>query len=131
VVLSKQRGLWRAEITDAGRRYLASLDAAEKAHLYRLADVPTVYAGTALPEELQVILDHLESLPGVVLSARYDLLAHNKLYEALCPGFLLGERNVARRVFPYPAVLQHLPPQLGRPASDGRLPVWGLCEESR
>ncbi|WP_040778330.1 helix-turn-helix transcriptional regulator [Nocardia pneumoniae] len=79
-----------------------SLDAAEKAHLYRLADVPTVpvaHAGTALPEELQVILDHLEPLPGVVLSARYDVLAHNKSYEALCPGFLLGERNVARRVF--------------------------------
>ncbi|WUC07921.1 helix-turn-helix domain-containing protein [Nocardia sp. NBC_00565] len=48
-----------------------SLDAAEKAHLYRLADVPTVptaHAGTVLPEELQVILDHLEPLPGVVLS---------------------------------------------------------------
>ncbi|WP_280293628.1 hypothetical protein [Nocardia abscessus] len=44
-----------------------SLDAAEKAHLYRLADVPTVPsvdAGSALPEELQVILDHLELLPG-------------------------------------------------------------------
>ncbi|WP_433684624.1 helix-turn-helix transcriptional regulator [Nocardia sp. CA-119907] len=79
-----------------------SLDAAEKAHLYRLADVPTVptaHAGTALPEELQVILDHLEPLPGVVLSPRYDVLAHNKSYEALCPGFVMGERNVARRVF--------------------------------
>ncbi|MFQ6395328.1 helix-turn-helix transcriptional regulator [Nocardia sp. KC 131] len=79
-----------------------SLDAAEKAHLYRLADVPTVPtadAGTALPEELQVILDHLAPLPGVVLSARYDVLAHNEAYEALCPGFLTGERNVARRVF--------------------------------
>ncbi|WP_406239628.1 helix-turn-helix transcriptional regulator [Nocardia sp. NBC_01009] len=79
-----------------------SLDAAEKAHLYRLADVPTVptaHAGTALPEELQVILDHVEPLPGVVLSARYDVLAHNEAYEALCPGFLTGERNVARRVF--------------------------------
>ncbi|MET7772213.1 helix-turn-helix transcriptional regulator [Nocardia sp. NPDC005366] len=79
-----------------------SLDAAETAHLYRLADVPTVptaYAGSVLPEELQVILDHLEPLPGVVLSSRYDVLAHNSSYEALCPGFLLGERNVARRVF--------------------------------
>ncbi|MGW4774674.1 MmyB family transcriptional regulator, partial [Nocardia sp. NPDC004278] len=79
-----------------------SLDAAEKAHLYRLADVPTVptaHAGTALPEELQVILDHLEPLPGVVLSPRYDVLAHNQSYEALCPGFVRGERNVARRVF--------------------------------
>ncbi|MGW4774822.1 MmyB family transcriptional regulator [Nocardia sp. NPDC004278] len=76
-----------------------SLDAAEKAHLYRLADVPTAHAGTALPEELQVILDHLEPLPGVVLSPRYDVLAHNESYEALCPGFLLGERNMAHRVF--------------------------------
>ncbi|WP_228001789.1 MmyB family transcriptional regulator [Nocardia australiensis] len=57
-----------------------------KAHLYRLADVPTVptvHAGTALPEELQLILDHLEPLPGVVLSARYDVLAHNKPYVAV------------------------------------------------
>ncbi|WP_433526784.1 hypothetical protein ACQPZ2_19190 [Nocardia pseudovaccinii] len=76
-----------------------SLDAAEKAHLYRLADVPTAHAGTALPEELQVILDHLEPLPGVVLSPRYDVLAHNKSYEVLCPGFVKGERNVACRVF--------------------------------
>ncbi len=79
-----------------------SLDAAEKAHSYRLADVPTVpsvSSGSVLPEELQVILDHLQPLPGVVLSARYDVLAHNSSYEALCPGFLAGERNVARRVF--------------------------------
>ncbi|MBF6302917.1 helix-turn-helix domain-containing protein [Nocardia amamiensis] len=79
-----------------------SLNAAEKAHLYRLADVPTVppvYSGTVLPGELQVILDHLEPLPGVVLSARYDVLAHNRSYEALCPVVLSGERNLARRVF--------------------------------
>jgi len=79
-----------------------SLDPAEKAHLYRLADVPTVptaHADATLPEELQVILDHLQPLPAVVLSTRYDVLAHNISYEALCPGFLLGERNVARRIF--------------------------------
>ncbi|MEV0030217.1 helix-turn-helix transcriptional regulator [Nocardia sp. NPDC050793] len=89
------------QVLEAVARTL-SLDAAEKAHLYRMADVPTVpsvSSGSALPEELQVILDHLEPLPGVVLSARYDVLAHNSSYEALCPGFLLGERNVARRVF--------------------------------
>ncbi|MGW4774878.1 MmyB family transcriptional regulator [Nocardia sp. NPDC004278] len=34
-----------------------------------------------------------------MLSPRYDVLAHNKSYEALCPGFVRGERNVARRVF--------------------------------
>ncbi|MFQ6331238.1 hypothetical protein ACLMAL_34590 [Nocardia sp. CWNU-33] len=61
--------------------------------------MPTAHAGTALPEELQVILDHLDPLPGVVLSARYDVLAHNEPYEALRPGFSTGERNVARRVF--------------------------------
>ncbi|MEV6335437.1 hypothetical protein AB0M12_12055 [Nocardia vinacea] len=39
-----------------------SLDAAEKAHLYRLADVPTAHAGTAL----------MGAVAGVVSSARYD-----------------------------------------------------------
>ncbi|WP_328401476.1 MmyB family transcriptional regulator [Nocardia sp. NBC_00403] len=39
------------------------------------------------------------SVARVVLSARYDVLAHNEPYEALRPGFSTGERNVARRVF--------------------------------
>lgn len=79
-----------------------SLDTAERAHIYRLADVPTVPTAPAndpLPEEIQVILDHLAPLPAAVLSSRYDVLAHNEPYAALCPGFLGAERNLARHVF--------------------------------
>ncbi|WP_107656558.1 helix-turn-helix transcriptional regulator [Nocardia suismassiliense] len=89
------------QVLDAVARTLA-LDDAERGHLYRLADVPTVpspHTNTALPAEMQTILDHLTPLPAAVLSAKYDLLAFNESYAALCPGFLLGERNVARRVF--------------------------------
>ncbi|BCK57833.1 helix-turn-helix transcriptional regulator [Nocardia wallacei] len=99
------------QVLDAIARTLA-LDAVERAHLYRLADVPTVpswHAEEGVPEELQVILDHLYPLPAVLLSARYDVLAHNEAYAALCPGFIRGERNVIRKVFftedccnPYP-----------------------------
>ncbi|WP_405163816.1 helix-turn-helix transcriptional regulator [Nocardia sp. NBC_01499] len=89
------------QVLDAVARTLA-LDDAERSHLYRLADVPTVpspHSNSALPEEMQTILDHLSPLPAAVLSARYDVLAFNDSYAALCPGFLMGERNVARRVF--------------------------------
>ncbi|MBB5918896.1 transcriptional regulator with XRE-family HTH domain [Nocardia transvalensis] len=105
------------QVLDAIARALA-LDAVERAHLYRLADVPTVpswHAEEAIPEELQVILDHLHPLPAVLLSARYDVLAHNDAYAALCPGFTRGERNVIRKVFlsaeccnPYPGQPEHL-----------------------
>ncbi|MQY26359.1 hypothetical protein NRB56_19240 [Nocardia sp. RB56] len=93
------------QVLDAVARALA-LDAAERAHLYRLADVPTVpsaHSEEPIPEELQVILDHLMPLPGVLLSSRYDVLAHNEGFAALCPLFLAAERNVLRHVFTTPA----------------------------
>jgi transcriptional regulator with XRE-family HTH domain len=93
------------QVLDAVARALA-LDPAERAHLYRLADVPTVpsaHPEEPIPEELQVILDHLLPLPGVLLTARYDVLAHNEGFAALCPLFLSGERNVIRHVFLTPA----------------------------
>ncbi|MFI9504180.1 transcriptional regulator [Nocardia sp. NPDC052566] len=100
------------QVLDAIARTLG-LDQAERAHIYRLADVPTVpsvYTNDPLPEEIQTILDHLDPLPGAVLSARYDVLAFNSSYEALCPGFLVAERNIVRRVFLTPQccnVYQH------------------------
>ncbi|MGW5309215.1 helix-turn-helix transcriptional regulator [Nocardia thailandica] len=93
------------QVLDAIARTLR-LDAVEKAHLYRLADVPVVpspHAQVGLPPALQGILDQLCPLPAALLSARYDILAYNDAYRALCPGFLDGQRNVLRRVFLTPA----------------------------
>ncbi|MRH89292.1 helix-turn-helix domain-containing protein [Nocardia sp. SYP-A9097] len=93
------------QVLDAISRTLG-LDGAERAHLYALADVPaipTLHVAEPVLEELQVILDHLYPLPGVVLSARYDVLAHNSAYAALFPGFLVGNKNILRKVFLTPA----------------------------
>lgn len=92
------------QVLDAIARTLG-LDATECAHLYRLADVPTVpshLTNEPLPNELQIIIDQLHPLPAVLLSPRYDILAHNEAYAALCPAFLSGERNVVRKVFTAP-----------------------------
>ncbi|MEV6065163.1 helix-turn-helix transcriptional regulator [Nocardia sp. NPDC052001] len=99
------------------------LDGAERAHLYRLADVPTIPApqfDEPVPEEIQVILDHLTPLPAVLLSGKYDVLAYNSAYAALCPGFVLGERNILRKVFlapeccnPYAAQHEYLARMVG------------------
>ncbi|MEV6061356.1 helix-turn-helix transcriptional regulator [Nocardia asteroides] len=89
------------QVLDAVARTLC-LDPVEKAHLYRLADVPTVPQSahqTAMPPGLPAILDQLSPLPAALLSAKYDVLAHNDAYAALCPRFVEGERNVLRRVF--------------------------------
>ncbi|MFC9894835.1 helix-turn-helix transcriptional regulator [Nocardia sp. NPDC127579] len=93
------------QVLEAVARTLG-LDAAERSHVYRLAGVPTVpnpHPETGLPEELQVILDHLAPLPAVLVSARYDVLTHNDPYEWLCPiraiGEVAKEVNLARRVF--------------------------------
>ncbi|MFB8007763.1 helix-turn-helix transcriptional regulator [Nocardia sp. NPDC056000] len=110
------------QVLDAISRTLC-LDGAERAHLYRLADVPTIPApqfDEPVPEEVQVILDHLTPLPAVLLSARYDVLAYNSAYAALCPGFLLGEKNILRKVFlapeccnPYAAQYEYLARMVG------------------
>jgi transcriptional regulator with XRE-family HTH domain len=76
------------QVLDAVSRTLR-LDATERAHLFRLADVP----GSAslpgcddcqLPAEVQQILDALP-LPASVVTERFDLLAWNRTYAALFP----------------------------------------------
>ncbi|HEY0935975.1 MAG TPA: helix-turn-helix transcriptional regulator [Trebonia sp.] len=76
------------------------LDAVERGHLFRLADVPGA-AGPAdcpecpLPPEVQRILDALP-YPASVLTERFDLLAWNRSYAALFPRLTAapaGERN--------------------------------------
>jgi transcriptional regulator with XRE-family HTH domain len=76
------------------------LDATERAHLFRLADVPGA-AGPAdcpdcpLPPTVQQIVDAIP-LPAAVLTERFDLLAWNQVYASIFPGLTSlppGERN--------------------------------------
>jgi transcriptional regulator with XRE-family HTH domain len=93
------------QVLDAVARALR-LDAAEHGHLYRLADVPVAPALAdegPLPEELQIILDQLDPLPSALISARYDVLAYNRPYAALCPTFGCRSSNILRTVFTMPA----------------------------
>ncbi|GIH13692.1 helix-turn-helix transcriptional regulator [Rugosimonospora africana] len=95
------------QILDAIARTLR-LDYAERAHLYRLAEVPAVVAEDTheeLSREVQTVLDSLEPLPAVVYSGRYDLLAWNRTYAALLPGAVDAapqERNVLWQMFTVP-----------------------------
>src|SRR5689334_22734876 len=77
------------------------LDAVERAHLFRLADLPGAAAAAAdcgdypLPPEVQQILDGIK-FPAYVLTERFDLIAWNDVYAALFPGITEappGERN--------------------------------------
>ena len=75
------------------------LDAAEQAHLYHLAGLPSVpVSADACPvtPDLQVILDALTPLPAAVSNARYDIVRWNAAYQALFPGLTVtdsGRRN--------------------------------------
>jgi transcriptional regulator with XRE-family HTH domain len=76
------------------------LDAIERAHLFRLADVPGAAAPAdceecTLPPEVQRILDAVP-YPASVLTERFDLLAWNRIYASLFPrlvGSPPSERN--------------------------------------
>ncbi|WP_433257177.1 helix-turn-helix transcriptional regulator [Streptosporangium sp. CA-135522] len=93
-----------AQVLDAISRTL-KLDEAEREHLYRLADMPSVPAagaGTVLEPETQLILDQLSPLPACVYNGRYDLLAWNDAYAALFPNMISqpsGTRNALWQVF--------------------------------
>ena len=77
------------------------LDAVERAHLFRLADLPgaataaTDCGDCPLPPEVQQILDAIK-FPACVLTERFDVIAWNEVYAALFPGVCEaspGERN--------------------------------------
>ncbi|GAA5181765.1 helix-turn-helix transcriptional regulator [Rugosimonospora acidiphila] len=95
------------QILDAVARTLR-LDQAERQHLYRLAEVPTVaeeQQGEGLHPEVQTVLDNLCPLPAAVYSGRYDVLAWNRSYAALVPdmvGVAACERNVLWQMFTVP-----------------------------
>ena len=81
------------------------LDQVERAHLFRLADLPGAAAAAAdcgecpLPPEVQLILDAIK-FPACVLSERFDLIAWNEMYAALFPGDYRGSARRAQ----HPAV---------------------------
>jgi transcriptional regulator with XRE-family HTH domain len=94
------------QILDAIARALR-LDQAEREHLYRLADVPSVPDAPTgcLSPEVRTVLDGLVPLPAAVYNGRYDLLACNYTYHALFPGLVDAtreERNVLWQSFVVP-----------------------------
>jgi transcriptional regulator with XRE-family HTH domain len=73
------------QVLDAVARALR-LDQAEREHLYRLADVPTIPAGSAavtVSPALELILASLDPLPASLTNGRYDVLAANQAHEDL------------------------------------------------
>ena len=95
------------QVLDAIARTLR-LDPAERAHLYRLAEVPAVpdpAATDILPPEIQPILDSMALVPAAVYNGRYDVLAWNEPYAAVFPGLANGpveERNALWHLFACP-----------------------------
>ena len=93
------------QVLDAIARTLR-LDTTERAHLFRLADVPGTAAvpgcdDCPLPDEIQQILDALP-IPACVVTERFDLLAWNTVYAAIFPAVTsapTAERNTLLSVF--------------------------------
>ncbi|WP_425470982.1 helix-turn-helix transcriptional regulator [Streptomyces armeniacus] len=93
-----------AQVLDAVARTLR-LDAAEREHLYHLAEVP--FFPEQLPStdcvgaELQGVLDAVETLPAVIYNSRYDILGTNAQYRAVfrVPQARAGVRNVLWTLF--------------------------------
>jgi transcriptional regulator with XRE-family HTH domain len=93
-------------VLDAIARTLR-LDEAEREHLYRLAEVPSVPKATdeRLRPEVQVVLDALVPIPAVVYNGFFDALAWNATYDALFPRLTtapIGERNAVWQMFTIP-----------------------------
>jgi transcriptional regulator with XRE-family HTH domain len=105
------------QVLDAIARTLR-LDATERGHLFRLANVPGT-AGPAdcvecpLPPEVQRILDSIP-YPATVLTERFDLLAWNRLYASLFPRLTQappGERNTLLSCLTGPSCCSPVPEQ--------------------
>jgi transcriptional regulator with XRE-family HTH domain len=105
------------QVLDAIARTLR-LDATERGHLFRLADVPGAAAPAdcvecPLPPEVQRILDSIP-YPANVLTERFDLLAWNNIYAALFPRLVAAppaERNTLLSCLTSPACCSPLPQQ--------------------
>jgi transcriptional regulator with XRE-family HTH domain len=96
------------QVLDAVARTL-QLDAVERQHMFRLAEVPdsAVPEGTCLQlrPEIQQILDQLSPLPANVVTERFDIAAWNAAYAALFPRTPIlpsSERNTLYLCFTTP-----------------------------
>jgi transcription regulator MmyB-like protein/helix-turn-helix protein len=95
------------QVLDAVARSLL-LDPHERAHLYRLADMPDASGQgecAALPPTIQLLLDSLSPFPACVRNARYDILAWNRPFDQLIGplGDLpFEDRNSLWRMFTVP-----------------------------
>ncbi|GGV12057.1 helix-turn-helix transcriptional regulator [Streptomyces spectabilis] len=83
------------------------LNAAERAHLFRLAEVPIpAVATTADPitPTLQTILDAITDFPAAAINSRWDMLGWNTAAAALWPRLTApeGSRNVLWEMFTTP-----------------------------
>jgi hypothetical protein len=105
------------QVLDAIARTLR-LDATERGHLFRLAEVPGA-AGQAdcpecpLPPTVQRILDSIP-YPASVLTERFDLVAWNPIYAALFPRLVrlpAAERNTLLSCLTGPSCCSPLPEQ--------------------
>ena len=103
------------QVLDAIARTLR-LDATERGHLFRLAEVPGA-AGLAdcaecpLPPEVQRVLDAIP-YPASVTTERFDLLAWNRIYAALFPRLIQlppGDRNTLLSCLTGPECCSPLP----------------------
>ena len=76
------------QVLDAVARTLR-LDAVERQHLFRLAEIsdpaPAAAASQLLRPEVQAILDQLVPMPATVVTERFDILAWNAAHSALVP----------------------------------------------
>jgi transcriptional regulator with XRE-family HTH domain len=105
------------QVLDAIARTLR-LDATERGHLFRLAEVPGA-AGPGdcvecpLPPEVQRVLDAIP-FPASVTTERFDLLAWNAIYASLFPRVTQlppGDRNTLVSCLTGPACCSPLPEQ--------------------
>ncbi|WP_406140846.1 helix-turn-helix transcriptional regulator [Streptomyces sp. NBC_01089] len=97
-----------SQVLDAVARTL-SLGAAERDHLYRLAEVPQPPVisdpPSELPGHLDTVLGALDPLPAMLVDARTDVLRWNRAYAALHPALVSappGERNTLWHLFAAP-----------------------------
>ena len=86
------------------------LDAVERQHLFRLAEVPDTavpdHGGECLPPQVKAVLDGLDPMPASVVTERFDILAWNSAYAVLFPhteGSPAGARNTLLYCFTRPA----------------------------